>query len=262
MHEQSPMGAAVITIPSLRDSTGPRTLGLAMVMAALLHVGFAFYMSRPHTVGSSTASGGVAVDMENVKFQDQNTAPEGPTDMSYRPEVANVLPDAGGGGPAVGGPADMSQAKMDDAALDLSAPGEGGEVLKIGGEQKSLDDLLAGHVVGGSGTGKPGTGYRIKTYPPTVPFFKVEVKPQPINIPVPNYPEMVRTAGIEGQAVIEALLDLDGSVMDVRVIKSAGNQMLDAAASDAARRAKFTPAKQRDKPVRVWISIPYRFQLN
>ena len=225
MHEQSPMGAAVITIPSLRDSTGPRTLGLAMVMAALLHVGFAFYMSRPHTMGSSTASGG-------------------------------------GGGPAVGGPADMSQAKMDDAALDLSAPGEGGEVLKIGGEQKSLDDLLAGHVVGGSGTGKPGTGYRIKTYPPTVPFFKVEVKPQPINIPVPNYPEMVRTAGIEGQAVIEALLDLDGSVMDVRVIKSAGNQMLDAAASDAARRAKFTPAKQRDKPVRVWISIPYRFQLN
>ena len=165
MHEQSPMGAAVITIPSLRDSTGPRTLGLAMVMAALLHVGFAFYMSRPHTMGSSTASGGVAVDMENVKFQDQNTAPEGPTDMSYRPEVANVLPDAGGGGPAVGGPADMSQAKMDDAALDLSASGEGGEVLKIGGEQKSLDDLLAGHVVGGSGTGKPGTGFSYSPAP-------------------------------------------------------------------------------------------------
>ncbi len=113
---------------------------------------------------------------------------------------------------------------------------------------------------GGSGKGGVG-GYRIKTYPPTVPFFKVEVKPKPINIPVPTYPEIVRTAGIEGTAFVEALLDLDGSVMDARMLKSSGNQMLDASAIEASLRAKFTPAKQRDKPVRVWISIPYRFTL-
>jgi protein TonB len=96
---------------------------------------------------------------------------------------------------------------------------------------------------------------------PVVPFWKVEVKPQPINIPVPTYPDMARTAGIEGQAVVEALVDVDGSVADARILKPSGNASLDQAAVDAAMRARFTPAKQRDKAVRVWVSIPFRFTL-
>lgn len=97
---------------------------------------------------------------------------------------------------------------------------------------------------------------------PVVPFWKVEVKPQPVNIPTPAYPEMARNAGIEGQTVVEALVDVDGSVADARVLKSAGNQSLDASAVEAARRSRFTPAKQRDKAVRVWVSIPFRFTLS
>jgi len=96
---------------------------------------------------------------------------------------------------------------------------------------------------------------------PVVPFWKVEVKPQPINIPVPTYPDMARTAGIEGQAVVEALVDIDGSVADARILKPSGNASLDQAAVDAAMRSKFSPAKQRDKAVRVWVSIPFRFTL-
>ena len=97
---------------------------------------------------------------------------------------------------------------------------------------------------------------------PVVPFWKVEVKPQPINIPVPTYPDMARTAGIEGQAVVEALVDVDGSVADARILKPSGNASLDQAAVDAALKSKFSPAKQRDKAVRVWVSIPFRFTLN
>ena len=97
---------------------------------------------------------------------------------------------------------------------------------------------------------------------PVVPFWKVEVKPQPINIPVPTYPDMARTAGIEGQAVVEALVDVDGSVADARILKPSGNASLDQAAVDAALRSKFSPARQRDKAVRVWVSIPFRFTLN
>ena len=258
MAEQSMMSAAGISIPHLRDDHTGRTFAAAIALAALLHVVFALYFTRPHRGGGG--SGGVTADlnMENVNFSDQNMAPEGPVDMSYRPEVANVLPDAGGGGDAASkGPADMSQAKIDEGVVLDN--GGGGDVLKIGGPTKSLDDLLSSDKAAG-GTGRPG-GYRIKTYPPTVPFFKVEVKPQPVNVPVPDYPNTVRDAGIEGTAVVEALLDLDGSVMDARMLKSSGNQMLDASAIEAALKAKFTPAKQRDKPVRVWISIPYRFTL-
>ncbi len=96
---------------------------------------------------------------------------------------------------------------------------------------------------------------------PVVAFWKVEVKPNPIDIPKPVYPDLARNAGIEGQCVVEALVDVDGSIIEARIIKSSGNQSLDAAAVEAAYKAKFTPAKQRDKAVRVWVSIPYRFTL-
>ena len=96
---------------------------------------------------------------------------------------------------------------------------------------------------------------------PVVPFWRVEVKPQPIDIPKPAYPEMARNAGIEGSVVVEATVDIDGSVIDARIMQSSGNQSLDAAAVAAALKAKFTPAKQRDKAVRVLVAIPYRFTL-
>jgi TonB family protein len=256
----------ILVLPSTREHSG-RSLGAAIAIAAVLHFVLALYLSMPRKSGGGDSGTTAVIDMENVNFSDENTAPEAPADMSYRPEVANVLPDAGGGGEggtdeAAKGPADLSQAKIDESGLDMSATGEGGDVLKIGGPSKGLDDLLALPKAGGPGKGRPGVGYRIKTYPPTVPFFKVEVKPKPIDLPVPDYPSSVRDAGVEGSTVVEALLDLDGSVMDARVQKSSGNQMLDEAAVNAALKAKFTPAKQRDKPVRVWISLPYRFSLN
>lgn len=94
-----------------------------------------------------------------------------------------------------------------------------------------------------------------------VPYYKVEVKPQPIVQQKPRYPDLARRAGIEGQTVVKALVDIDGSVMDVQVLKSSGNQMLDEAALAAARQWKFSPAKQRDKFVRVYVSIPINFRL-
>ncbi|MCK4251580.1 energy transducer TonB [candidate division WOR-3 bacterium] len=94
-----------------------------------------------------------------------------------------------------------------------------------------------------------------------VPYYKVEVKPKPIHIPKPRYPELARKAGIEGNTVIKALVNIDGTIIEAKVLKSSGNQMLDQAALAAARKAKFTPAKQRDKYVRVWVSIPIKFRL-
>ncbi len=96
---------------------------------------------------------------------------------------------------------------------------------------------------------------------PVVPYWKVEEKPKPLYIPKPPYPERARQAGIEGQVVIKALLDIDGSVMEIEILKSSGNEALDEAAANAARQAKFTPAKQRENPVRVWISLPFNFSL-
>jgi len=94
-----------------------------------------------------------------------------------------------------------------------------------------------------------------------VPYYKVEVKPKPVHIPKPKYPELARRAGIEGTTMVKALVDIDGSIREVKILKSSGNQMLDQAALVAAKSAKFTPAKQRDKYVRVWVSMPLKFKL-
>jgi len=96
---------------------------------------------------------------------------------------------------------------------------------------------------------------------PVVPFWAVEVKPQTKRIPKPKYPELARQAGVEGQTVIDALVDIDGKVIDAKIRKSSGNTSLDEAAMNAARGAEFTPAKQRDQLVRVWVSIPFKFSL-
>lgn len=93
-----------------------------------------------------------------------------------------------------------------------------------------------------------------------VPYFKVEVKPQPISMPPPEWPELVKRAGIEGSLQVQFLLNVDGTVMDVRILKSSGNQLLDEAAVKSVWKYKFTPAKQRDKPVRVWVSRKIEFK--
>lgn len=97
---------------------------------------------------------------------------------------------------------------------------------------------------------------------PVVPFWKVEVKPVPIFLPEPEYPEICRHAGIEGVVIVNALVDVDGSIMAVNLVKSSGNEALDEAAIAGAWMAKFNPARQRDQFVRVWVSIPYRFRLH
>lgn len=94
-----------------------------------------------------------------------------------------------------------------------------------------------------------------------IPFFKVEVKPKPIHTPPPRYPEGARTLGIEGTTVVQAIVDVDGSVIEPRIIKSSGSELLDMAALQSARNYRFTPGRQRDKNVRVRIQFPILFKL-
>ena len=96
---------------------------------------------------------------------------------------------------------------------------------------------------------------------PVVPLYPIEVKPVPVSVPAAEYPEAVKKARIEGLAVIEALVDLDGSVIDVDIIRSSGNRSLDQAAKAAAGETKFRPASSLDRPGLKWVTIPYRFSL-
>jgi TonB family protein len=93
-------------------------------------------------------------------------------------------------------------------------------------------------------------------------FILVTEEPHPI-VPIGElvqYPDSARKAGIEGKVTLTALIEKDGSVSKVVVVRGAV-PMLDSEAVRAFRRAKFTPAMDDGKPVRVWMSQSVSFKM-
>lgn len=98
------------------------------------------------------------------------------------------------------------------------------------------------------------TGPRVKF----IPYDDPPVPKSPIN---PVYPEIAQEAGIEGTVIVQAFINDKGKVEETIVLKGVPNTGLDEAAAEAIRNTRFKPAKQRDRPVGVWISIPVHFTL-
>ncbi len=88
----------------------------------------------------------------------------------------------------------------------------------------------------------------------------VDRPPGPIVRVAPQYPAAARNAHVEGTVVVQALVGTDGTVLDVRVMKSIA--MLDDAAKAAVRQWKFTPGLWEGKPVAIWIGVPVKFTLH
>ena len=94
---------------------------------------------------------------------------------------------------------------------------------------------------------------------PIVEFYALSEKPEVLHREEPKYPELARKAGIEGMVVVKVLIGTKGDVEKVEVVKS--HPMLDESAMAAARQFKFKPGKQRDRVVKVWMTIPFTFKL-
>lgn len=84
------------------------------------------------------------------------------------------------------------------------------------------------------------------------PYFKTLVKPK--------YPEIARKMGKEGLVVLRVLVDENGRVKEVQVLRSAGFGF-DEEAKKAIRQSLFEPAKHHGKPVPCYVRVPVRFVL-
>jgi Ca-activated chloride channel family protein len=78
-----------------------------------------------------------------------------------------------------------------------------------------------------------------------------------VNLPKPAYPTAARSAGAVGTVVVEVLIDEQGKVIEARAIS--GHPLLQAAAVNAARLAKFSPAVLSGAPTKVTGTIRYSF---
>lgn len=76
------------------------------------------------------------------------------------------------------------------------------------------------------------------------------------------YPADAHTNGIQGRVICQFIVEKDGRVSDVQVVRSSGDSSLD---KEALRVIKsmpnWTPGTQRGKPVRVKYTIPINFRL-
>jgi protein TonB len=91
-------------------------------------------------------------------------------------------------------------------------------------------------------------------------FFAVSEKPEITHKETPKYPALAQKAGIEGRVTVMVTISKKGDVLNASILKSV--PMLDEAALEAAKKCKFKPAKQRDRFVKVKMSIPFDFRLN
>jgi len=96
---------------------------------------------------------------------------------------------------------------------------------------------------------------------PKVVFIPYDDPPVAMTPIRPKYPEIAQEAGIEGVVVVQAFIDEKGRVKETLILKGVPNTGLDEAAMQAIRETRFRPAKQRERSVGVWISIPVNFRL-
>ena len=90
--------------------------------------------------------------------------------------------------------------------------------------------------------------------------FLVSSMPQLMSEIRIQYPDEAKKAGIEGPVVMDLLIDAQGSVRQVSLIKGPGFGLNEAALA-AIKDFKFRPAKIKDQAVAVKIRYTYRFVL-
>ena len=74
------------------------------------------------------------------------------------------------------------------------------------------------------------------------------------------YPDFALKARIEGRVILEFVIDREGRVTDIRVLKGIGGGCNEEAVR-ALSEARFTPGRQRGRAVPVQMSLPITFRL-
>ena len=92
-------------------------------------------------------------------------------------------------------------------------------------------------------------------------FYMVEVKPKVLHAVKPVHPEEAIRDSLEGKVFLKFIVNVDGSVSDVKVLRTTGSKVFQKAAIDAISQFRFKPAEHNGKPVAVWMTQPVTFRL-
>jgi protein TonB len=122
-----------------------------------------------------------------------------------------------------------------------------------------VDGEITG-LIGGTGDGIPQP-----PPPPPPPVPQKPVRVTALNMPTkvhdvaPIYPTIARASGVEGMVIIEAVIAVDGTVRDARVLRSV--MLLDHAALDAVKQWRYAPTRLNGVAVPVIVTVTVHFRL-
>jgi protein TonB len=141
-----------------------------------------------------------------------------------------------------------------------TAPAPPGPIdFDVPGGDPTAGPFVPGGVGGGGDTLTP------PPLPPTPVAPKTPIRvsalqaPRKIKDVAPRYPAIAQASRVEGVVILEAVISEDGSVQDVRVLRS--KALLDDAAVEAVRQWRFTPTLLGGQPVPVVMTVTVSFTL-
>lgn len=165
------------------------------------------------------------------------------------PIAASILfqpaaPLRGDGGPPVPGPVPIPLLDFRSLPSPATLPSTGITTLPFSPLFSSLHS--------GSGS-DPSTGWSAVVS---------EAQPEVLSGPLPIYPELLRQAGVQGEVLLEVVVDTTGRVLAPSiVIISATHPGFVAAARQALLPTLFRPAMVGGRAVQTRVRIPYAFAL-
>jgi periplasmic protein TonB len=77
-----------------------------------------------------------------------------------------------------------------------------------------------------------------------------------------KYPTQARRMGIEGTVIVVFVINTDGSIQDVEVLRGIGGGCDEEAVRVVSEAPKWEPGKQRGRAVRTRMRLPIRFKLS
>lgn len=77
-----------------------------------------------------------------------------------------------------------------------------------------------------------------------------------------TYPKQPQRMGIEGTVFLRFVINTDGSLQDVEVVRSVDPLLDDAAVAVIQKSPRWKPAMHHGRPVRSRMTIPIKFKLN
>jgi protein TonB len=79
--------------------------------------------------------------------------------------------------------------------------------------------------------------------------------------PPPPYPPLSKRLGEQGQVVVRARIEANGTASQAEIRTSSGFDRLDQAALQTVKRWRYVPGKRAGVPEPMWFNIPIRFVL-